>query len=444
MQNILGVKPDVLAEALKRASIGRGKESSYNLIITKNLVDNKNQCTVVCGNGNVQATSAFYAQLVRMDTVDGKEQVHKEPIEENIYIYADAVFREVVEALAETQENILLVNEGKSLVAKNKRSSVPIPTLGSYVGIENPKDKKTIQIELDREELEEAMKYVSAGLTMSANSKYKSNYGLLPSVIDGKAVLHIAGCDEKIVACKDIELSSICDDYAEKCTNVTYAMIPADKLNQMISVTTQKIRIVFYYGEDQISSRQVNIQIGNDLFQILTSVTQRYPLNLKSIIQNGYMKYDGFFTAEAKALRNAFYITGIGAKDPGKVKSVILLRDGIVTIANEDGNQVTKLKEIEVQTGPGLEQVRIGVACNLMLSALKPFNGKIRIQGSNEDTAGLITFIGDSEVKIGMFPILTAEAKAKLKEKKKSGKAAKESEGSTPDDKEKEKEDTKE
>lgn len=421
MQNALGVKPQVLNEAIKRASIGKGKDSAYSVIITAKVVEGKNRCSIVCNNGSMQATSAFYAQLIRTESVDGKEQVVKEPLQKTLFIYASSVLRDAVEALAESEENILLVQEGKNLVIRNKHSMIPIPTLEAMVGLQNPKNKKTIEVELDRVDVENALKYVNAGLSKAATSPFRSNFGLRPIVVDEKAVLHIAGCDQKSVAFQELEVNTISEGYAESCQNVSYAMVSTDKLGQIIASNAETVRFVFYYESDMISSKQVNILLGNDMFQIQTSILDRYPLNLRELLIKAYLKYDGSFQADAKALKNAFYITSIGSKDTSTVKSVITIKaGGSVTISNENGDQLTELKGVETQISPDMEKVRMCVDCSLMLAFLRPFNEKVKIQGSCEDTAEMITFRnGDDNVRMGLFPIITKQAKAKLEEERK-------------------------
>ena len=418
MQNALGVMPQVLCEAIKRASIGRGKDSAYSLIITTKVVEDKNCCSIVCSNGNMQATSAFYAKLIRIENVDGKDTVVKEPLENNIFIHAAPVLRDSVEALSEVDEKIMLVNEEKGLIAKNRRSIVPIPTLEASVNIENPKGAKKIEIEVERSEIEDALKYVSATLSQAATSHFGSNYGLMPMMKDEKAVLHIAGCDEKSISYKEIEATGLCDDFAEKCKDVTYAMVPTEKLSQIISTTAERVRFVFFYADDQVSVKQVNIKIGNDLYQILTSITQRYPQNIRSIVEEAYLTMDASFITPAKGLKNAFAITSLG-KDASKVKSIMLVREGSITISNENGDQKTEIA-VETQLAPGMKEVRISVVCSLMLSLLKPYNERIKIQGSHEDNGGLITFIGDDDsIRMAMFPVLTDKGKKALAERRK-------------------------
>lgn len=431
MQNALGVKPQVLCEAIKRASIGKGKDSAYSIIVTTKVVEGKNRCSIVCNNGSMQATSAFYAQLIRTEEVDGKDQVVKEPMKSSLFIYASSVLRDAVEALAESEESILLVYEGKNLVIRNKHSMIPVPTLEAMVGLQNPKNTKTIEVELDREDVENSLKYVSAGLSKASSSPYHSNFGLRPIVVDEKAILHIAGCDQKSVSFQEIEVNTVSEGFAENCKNVSYAMVGTDKLSQIIATSADTVRFVFFYESDMISSKQVNILLGNDMFQIQTSIIDRYPLNLRDILIQAYIKYDGFFMADAKALKNAFYITSIGSKDPSAVKSVITIKSGAVTISNENGDQLTELKGIETQTSPDMEKVRMCVDCSLMLAFLRPFNEKIKIYGSNEDTPEMITFRnGDDNVRMGLFPIISKKAKAALAEARKK-KAAAEAKGKT-------------
>lgn len=417
MQNILRIDASELKEVLKKTSIAKGKESGYTLAISTKVVEGKYyQCSILCGNGNMQATSGFYAQLARTDTVEGKEVVLKEPLGAPLFLRMSSVFREVVEALAEMEDKMLLINEGNTITAKNTKSSVPIPLMETSLQMENPKGHKNITVTIEKESFEAALKFVNATLSRSANSRFGSHYGLLPLVDGERGLLHIFSSDEKSASYQEVELSGMSANYVKQCENLNYAMVPADKVSQIIANSGDKLKFTFYYNEDGVSAKQVNIKSGNDMYQMLTHITSRYPQQAKAMVDRAYTEYEATFQTDVKSLRNALQITALGS-NPDKVKSIMTITQSGITISDESGQQLTDMKGSETSIDDGRESVRINVAYDLMMSALRPFEGKIKVQGSNEDTMGLITLIGGMKgVHIVVYPIKGKKAEEKIEE----------------------------
>lgn len=421
MQNVLRIDASVLREVLKKTSIAKGKESGYTLAISIKVVEGKyHQCSIICGNGNMQATSGFYAQLVRTDTVNGEEVVLKEPLKSPLFLRMSGVFREVVEALSEMEDKLLLINEGNTITAKNTKSSVPIPLMETSLQMENPKGHKNLTVTVDKESFESALRFVNATLSRSANSRFGPHYGLLPMVEGERGLLHIFGSDEKSASYQEVELSGMSADFIKQCDGVNYAMVPADKVGQIISNSGDKLRFTFYYNEDGVSAKQVNIKSGNDMYQMLTHITSRYPKQAKTMVDQAYSEYEATFQTDVKSLKNAFQITALGAS-ADKVKSIMTITRSGITISDESGRQLTDLKGNETSLDEGRDCVKINVAYDLMMSALRPFEGKIKIQGSNEDTMGLITLTGGAKgVHMVVYPIKGKKPEEKIEEEAES------------------------
>lgn len=417
MQNILRIDASVLKEVLKKTSIAKGKESGYTLAISTKVVEGKyHQCSILCGNGNMQATSGFYAQLARTDTVEGKEVVLKEPLGTPLFLRMSSVFREVVEALAEMEDKLLLINEGNTITAKNTKSSVPIPLMETSLQMENPKGHKNITVTIEKESFEAALEFVNATLSRSSNSRFGPHYGLLPLVDGERGLLHIFSSDEKSASYQEVELSGMSENYVKQCENLNYAMVPADKVSQIIANSGDKLKFTFYYNEDGVSAKQVNIRSGNDMYQMLTHITSRYPQQAKAMVDRAYTEYEATFQTDVKSLRNALQITALGS-NPDKVKSIMTITQSGITISDESGQQLTDMKGSETSIDDGRECVRINVAYDLMMSALRPFEGKIKVQGSNEDTMGLITLVGGMKgVHIVVYPIKGKKTGEKIEE----------------------------
>lgn len=394
MQNMLRIDTSKLKEVLKKTSIAKGKESGYTLVISTKVVEgNYYQCSILCGNGNMQATSAFYAQFARIDTVEGEEVVLQESLVSPICLRMSSVFREVVEALAEMEDKIILIHEGNTVTAKNTKSSVPIPLIETSLQMENPKGHKNISVSVEKESFEIALKFVNAALSRSASCRFGSNYGLLPLVDGERGLLHIFGSDEVSASYQEVELLSMSEDFKEQCKNLNYAMVSSDKVGQIIANSGDKLKFTFYYNEDGVNAKQVNIRSGSDLYQMLTHITSRYPHQAKTIVDQAYCEYEATFQTDVKNLKNALQITALGS-NPDKVKSIITIEKSRLTISDESGQKLTSIKGCETSLDKGRDSVRINVAYDIMMSALRPFEGKIKIQGSNEDTRGLITLLG--------------------------------------------------
>lgn len=399
-----------LTKTLKRASIGKGKDSGYAIAITKKMVEGKfHKCTAMCGNGNMQATIGFCAQLLRSElTEDGKERVLKSPLEGTVFIYASSLLRDAVETLGAMEDKILLIydDEGKKLEVRNTKSFLPIPIMAASAKLENPKNLKSIDAVVEKEELVADFKYVNVALGRATKSKFDYSYGLKPMVDGDKAVLHILGCDEKSASYQQVALVRMSDNFKVQCEGVAYAMLPADKLGQIITESEDdNIRFTFYYEES--IAKQVNIRAGSDLYQILTKTTCMYPKGAKKIVDDAYAMFDASFQTDVGSLKSAFQVTALGIA-PNLVKSVMRISNDGLMISDESGERVTKLDTgIEINLDQPGKVVTINVVNDLIMSALSPFsNEKIRVQGSNEDTDGIVSLVsGKKDVHIVIFPV---------------------------------------
>lgn len=408
-----------ITKAFKKASIGKGKDSGFALAISKKTVEDRfNQCSLTSCNGNMQATAAFCVQMVRtelMEGGDGKEVVVKEPLKETVVIFASALLRDAVETLGNMEEKIFLIydEDTNKLEVKNKKSFLPIPIVPPFTMLEIPKNLKSVNAVVEKEELISALKYVNVALGRSSKSKFESSYGIKPMVDESKAVLHIFACDEKSASYQHVGLVAMSDKFKELCEDVMYAMLPSDKVSQIIAESEQdKVRFTIYY--EGKSAKQVNIKTGSDMYQILTKTNCVYPQSSKKYVDQAYDMYEASFQTDVSSLKSAFQVTALGAA-PNQVKSVMQISSGSLTISDESGERVTKLNGIDIKLGQPDKTITINVATDLIMSALGPFtNEKIRIQGSNEDTNGLISLVGGKKgVHIAVFPV---KGKVKVEE----------------------------
>lgn len=412
MKNNIRAQASTLKKALRKVSIGKGKDSGYTIAVTKKIVEGKfHKCSLICGDGSMQATAGFYVQLVRTDQIDGKEQVVKEPLESTFFINASSILREAVETLGSMEDNILITcdNTGKNLVVQNTKSTLPIPTTGPSTHMENPKDCKIINVTVDKEELISSLKLVNVALVRKG--RFGNRYGFKPMVSGDTGVLHILACDEKCVSYQDVSLLGMGENYKAECENVAYAMLPADKVGQILSeAENDTIRFTFYYNDDKISAKQVNVKSDNDLYQMLTQVTCVYPPNAKTMTDEAYDVYDASFQCDVGSLKSAFQVTALG-NNPSSVKSVMRISKNGVKITDESGEKVTYLKDIETTLDDSMEEVVINVVNDLIMSVLSPFNGeKVRIQGSNENCKRLISIVGGKRsMHAAIFPVVSMD-----------------------------------
>jgi hypothetical protein len=413
-----------LQGAIKRVSIGKGKSDNFTLNITTNQKEGRNRCTLLSGSNTFQAITRFYADLRILETKeDGTQELSGEIMKHSISVTMSGIFSDVVNTFAAIEDLIFLAVSENLVTATNTISQVPIPVKSNEISLINS-DSNKFEITLKREELATVLKYNS--LAVSSNTIYKNSYGLKPVYQNEKATLNIVSMVGTEVVSSTVDAIKVNNsEYPTICDGISFAMLDAAKIDQIIAVTeTEKVAIVFYYKEGDSCKEvvQVNIKTTSSMY-MMTTFVKSYPRGVNDMLKDGYELPLCGFTLDPKMLKSTLPILEIGCSTEMKKIEIHVFRDHIVicdqfALNKENVNSKeygrTNIKDVITILPKDKEEEVFLMGLQQLMRSIKPYEKKLTIQYSKNP----IVLSGTNEhVKHGISCCEDVKKDAKINEK---------------------------
>lgn len=382
---------DIL-NALKKVNIAQSRSGSYTISFTNKMSGELNKCSIYCATEAIGALSFFLAK-----TGELKEGGKAAQLESIVTITIPVVFQEIIQTFSTMEADIAMIIENDIVKVTNSTSTVPINIIERNQLIGNPKNCEIIKVTIDKNELQETLKYIQPALY---NKTVDYAYGIKP-VYDEEGYLEILSMDSVTIASARIGIKKPKAEFQESCKRfVNYVNLDAGKINAIVSITDSIMEYSFYVDEKNLV-RQVNIKVEDAVYQIKPFI-RSYTPDMKKIYLRALEKNIFSVTVNAKKLKTAMEVVSLG-KDQKKFISAQLSIEKLgseetyLKIQDEEGESISKIKEFTFETeNEDLPILESGV--KYFLNAISPFDGTIKIGCSAEK--GLITIHGSKEIPI--------------------------------------------
>lgn len=380
-----------LQNAIKRVSIGKGKPDSFTLSITSEQKEGKNRCTLLTGSNSFQAVTRFYADLRIYETKEGGIQGLTSEMKHSFSVTMSGLFSDVVTTFAAIEDLIFLAVSDNLVTATNNVSQVPIPVKRNDISFINA-DCNKFEMTINQKALASVLKYNS--LAVSSSTIYKNSYGLKPVYQDEQASVNIVSMVGTEVVSSTVNAIKVNNsEYPNICEGISFAMLDAAKIDQILSVTeTEKVAIVFYYKEGDSGKDvvQVNIKTPYSMY-MMTTFVKTYPRGVNDMLKVGYDSPLYGFTLDPKMLKSTLPILEIGCSTEMKKIEIHVFRDHIVICdefaldkKNVNSKQFgrTNIKDVITMLPKDKEEEVFLMGLQQVMRSIKPYEKELTIQFS--------------------------------------------------------------